>query len=78
MNHNNDIFIPKATRFQIIKTSNQNISYIDPEKSSDFSPKKVGKSGAGVGRGSKFDFTRQFKNNPGVGEYQLPSIWSKY
>ena len=31
-----------------------------------------------MSKGNKFDFTRQYKNNPGVGEYQLPSIWSKY
>ena len=77
MNHNNDIFMPKANRFSKIKSSNPNISYINPEKSSDFSPKKI-HGVYGMSRGSKFDFTRQYKHNPGVGEYQLPSIWSKY
>ena len=76
MNSNSDILIPKATRFSNQKGVNPRVSYIDPEKISDFSPKS--KKGWDMSKGTKFDFTRQFKNNPGVGSYKLPSIWSKY
>jgi hypothetical protein len=76
MNHNSDILIPKATRFPDQKPNSPFVSYIDPLKSSDFSPQH--KKGWHISRGSKFDFTRQYRGNPGVGSYKLPSIWSKY
>jgi hypothetical protein len=76
MNRNSDILIPKASRFLDNKANNPNISYIDPEKVSDFSPAR--EKGPNITKGTKFDFTRQYKGNPGVGEYKLPSIWSKY
>jgi hypothetical protein len=56
---------------------NQNVSYIDPALLSDFavSPrqKKVGTQSSTY----KIDFTKGLRDNPGVGEYQLPSIWQK-
>jgi hypothetical protein len=55
---------------------NPNVSYLDPEKASDFAGKK--ERGPYITKSSKFDFTRQFRGNPGVGSYKLPSIWSKY
>lgn len=76
MTKNSDILIPKANRFQTQKPINPNVSYIDPEKVSDFSSRLH--KGPAMSRGTKFDFTKPFRNNPGVGEYQLPSIWSKY
>lgn len=30
MNRNSDILIPKAARFQYLKCTNKNVSYIDP------------------------------------------------
>lgn len=76
MNHNSNILIPKSTRFPDQKPNSPFISYIDPEKSSDFLPKSH--KGWDISRGNKFDFTRQYRGNPGVGSYKLPSIWSKY
>lgn len=76
MNRNSDILIPKAARFEYLKSTNKNVSYIDPERSSDFFPKP--QKGPSISKSSKFDFTRPFRSNPGVGEYKLPSIWSKY
>ena len=76
MNQNSDIKIPRASRFSSSQAANPNISYLDPEKMSDFAVKK--EKGPYITKSSKFDFTRQFKGNPGVGSYKLPSIWSKY
>jgi len=76
MNQNSDILFPKSARFNPHRANSPLVSYIDPEKSSDFSPKLH--KGWDISKGLKFDFTRQYKGNPGVGEYKLPSIWSKY
>lgn len=58
------------------------MSYSDPAKLSDFSPENKNgyqhKKGADISTGRKVDFTRPYKNNPGVGQYKLPSIWDKY
>ena len=69
LNQNSDVIIPKANRFLNLKSGNPNVSYIDPEKSSDFSPKRVlkGHREHGMSRSTKFDFTKQSKHNPGVG-----------
>jgi hypothetical protein len=68
------MFLPKTVRFpQNGNHTNPYISYIDPEKVSDFSPKR--KKGWDMSLGRKFDFTRQYRGNPGVGTYKLPSIW---
>lgn len=34
--------------------------------------------GASIGRGGKYDFTFFYRDNPGVGQYKLPSIFDKY
>ena len=63
-----------------MKALNPNVSYRDPTKFSDFySPRRnMPERGYDMTLGSKIDFTRQYKNTPGVGQYQLPSIWDKY
>lgn len=76
MNNNSDIKMSRASRFSNSVALNPNISYLDPEKASDFSKKK--ERGPYITKSSKFDFTKQYKGNPGVGSYKLPSIWSKY
>jgi hypothetical protein len=76
MNRNSDILLPKAARFPPAQAVNPLVSYLDPERCSDFS--LASKRGWNMSRGGKFDFTREFRGNPGVGEYKLPSIWSKY
>jgi hypothetical protein len=71
--HQSDFFLPKTARFPSNKPNSPYISYIDPEKLSDFSPKR--NRGWDMSKGHKFDFTRQYRGNPGVGTYKLPSIW---
>ncbi len=83
MNNNyNEIIFSREKRFSEPKYVNPYISYSDPAKQSDFSPdNKNGyhhRKGADISLGRKMDFTRPFKNNPGVGQYRLPSIWDKY
>ena len=34
--------------------------------------------GAAFGKGEKTDFTHQYRHNPGVGDYKLPSIFDRY
>jgi hypothetical protein len=36
------------------------------------------KRGASIGYGDKYDFTKQYERAPGVGRYQIPSVWDKY
>lgn len=43
---------------------------------SDFSPKRKNR-GASISTTEKYDFTRRYKGNPGVGDYHLPSIFDK-
>ncbi len=45
-------------------------------RESDFDIKK--KTGAFIGFGDKHDFTKEVKQNPGIGKYQIPSLWDKY
>lgn len=75
INDYNEIIIPRAKRFPDKKPANPYISYVDPEEVSIFRPS--GK-GASIGLGNKHDFTAVRKQNPGVGQYRLPSIWDKY
>ena len=76
MNQNSDILLAKSPRFEKVKPVSPRVSYIDPEKSSEFRGGR--KRGWHIGKTHKSDFTEPFKHNPGVGQYQLPSIWSKY
>lgn len=71
------MIIPKAKRFAQKVASNPYVSYSDPAKFSDFSPSHWSR-GPNISTSKKTDFTRQYKNNPGVGAYKLPSIWDKY
>jgi hypothetical protein len=64
-----------------VDKQNQNVSYLREEKRDfDFKDKhaKVYYRGASIGRGDKYDFTNQYKSNPGVGVYNLPCIWDRY
>ena len=45
-------------------------------RESDFDAKK--KKGTFIGYGEKHDFTKDVKLNPGIGKYQIPSLWDKY
>jgi hypothetical protein len=82
VHHNTNIFTPTEPRFiSYIDKQNQNVSYIREEKRDfDFKDKhaRVYYRGASIGRGDKYDFTNQYKSNPGVGVYNLPCIWDRY
>ncbi len=45
-------------------------------RESDFDGKK--NKGAFIGYGDKYDFTKDRKDNPGIGKYQIPTVWDKY
>jgi hypothetical protein len=80
---NGYIVFPKANRFNYwVNNRNPNISYIDPFSknhcSFDYDEKKGHGKGPSIGYGDKYDFTKEGKNNPGVGNYKLPCIWDKY
>lgn len=75
MHNNNDIVIPSERRFQLYQDKqSQIISY------SRLSSMKFEKhyKGASIGNGSKTDFSEQYRSNPGVGQYKLPSIFDRY
>ena len=36
------------------------------------------KKGTYIGYGNKHDFTKVLAPNPGVGRYEIPSVWDKY
>jgi hypothetical protein len=81
VNHNHNIFIPTEKRFSDYSDKqNQRISYLSDRDDFDFKEKhsKNYYKGAAIGVGDKFDFTHVFKQNPGVGVYNLPSIWDRY
>ena len=68
MNSSNEIIIPRAKRFVEAFKANPNVSYSDPEKLSDFySPRNGHLKGYNMCVGKKSDFTKPYKNLPGVG-----------
>ena len=71
------MIIPRAKRFPEKIEVNPYVSYCDPDKISDFSPSKHHYK-YNMSLSHKVDFTKPYKNNPGVGQYKLPSIWEKY
>lgn len=73
--------MPTERRFQEYKDkANNNVSYLKDRSSMDFKDghAKVYYKGASIGRGNKLDFTALQKSTPGVGGYNLPSIWDRY
>jgi hypothetical protein len=36
------------------------------------------KKGPHIGYGQKYDFVKPSVDNPGVGRYEMPSVWDKY
>ena len=58
---------------------NPNVTYLGKRSFEFRNPltKKYYK-GTSMGIGEKTDFTKEVKTNPGVGNYQLPSIWDRY
>lgn len=80
---NGCIVFPKANRFQYwVNNRNPNISYIDPDaaihNSFIYNDKRGHGKGPSIGYGGKYDFTKESRSNPGVGNYYLPSIWDRY
>lgn len=81
VNHNNKIFMPSEERFKsYVDKQNTNVSYIKERNGMDFLDPhaKAYYKGASIGVGNKSDFTNQYRSNPGVGVYNLPSIWDRY
>lgn len=73
---NRSIVFSKERRFQDY-TDKQNpiVSYLTSELQSTNGSQY---RGASLGFGSKEDFTRSSRYNPGVGKYHLPSIFDRY
>lgn len=68
-------FFNRSPRFDDRKNNYEADSFsFKPE--SDFEVKR--KRGASIGYGDKSDFTKQYERAPGVGRYQIPSVWDKY
>jgi hypothetical protein len=81
VNHNTKIFMPTERRFlEYRDKQNNNVSYLRERNSMDFKNEhaKVYYKGASIGKGNKLDFTALQKSTPGVGGYNLPSIWDRY
>ena len=80
MSKNNDIVFGKEKRFAIYQDrQNDRVTYLG-DRSFEFQYPATKKHyrGASMGLGRKTDFTKEVKENPGVGNYQLPSIWDRY
>jgi hypothetical protein len=54
--------------------NNPFVSYLGPDSLSEFSPKAKRKE-KDFTTTDKVDFTKGLRHNPGVGDYNLPSIW---
>ena len=79
VNHNTKIFMPTERRFVEFKDKqNNNVSYLKDRNSMDFKNEhaKAYYKGASIGKGNKSVFTTI--QTPGVGGYNLPSIWDRY
>ena len=68
----------KSQRFLSSSKGSPVAGYLNPfaNNISDFNLKR--KRHGNIGLGNKIDFTKQTRNNPGVGEYKLPSIFDRY
>jgi hypothetical protein len=79
--HNNgDVVFPSEKRFMIYQDKQTNIisySKLPSMKFEEEHSKKYYK-GASIGVGNKADFTIYYRQNPGVGQYKLPSIFDRY
>lgn len=66
----------KSPRFDQKFDNNKSGDSFTLVRESDFDVSK--KKGPFIGFGDKYDFTRNVKHNPGIGKYQIPSLWDKY
>ena len=73
-NRGGSITFSRSPRFSIDKKQHPDSFFYHGE--SDFE-NKINK-GAFIGYGNKSDFTKIVQRNPGVGRYQIPSLWDKY
>jgi hypothetical protein len=75
---NQSITMSKSQRFAGSSHGSPVAGYLNPFASnvSDFNLKR--KRRGNIGYGDKTDFTKLTRNNPGVGEYRLPSIFDRY
>ena len=56
------------------KKQSVDLFFYNPD--SDFEGKK--KKGTNFGYGEKYDFTKVYEQTPGIGRYEIPSVWDKY
>lgn len=74
-NVNGSIRFTRSPRFEN-KQDNEGYQSYTYVRDSDFDVRK--RKGASIGYGNKHDFTKDIKLNPGVGRYEIPSVWDKY
>lgn len=72
-NHGGAQIFSRSPRFEKGKRNDADSFIYKAE--SDFDGSKRGSS---IGYGEKYDFTKQYERAPGVGRYQIPSVWDKY
>jgi len=80
MHNNNDIVMASEKRFQLYQDKQSQIVSYSRLPSMKFEEQQSKKyyRGASIGNGHKTNFTEQYKSNPGVGQYKLPSIFDRY
>ena len=73
-NINGSIKFSQSKRFEKNQfTGYQSYTYV---RDSDFDSKR--KKGTYIGYGNKHDFTKDYEQAPGVGRYEIQSVWDKY
>ncbi len=78
---NNDIVFSKEKRFTNYEDKQSGIVSYLQEKHRDLiflETNNKNYRASSFGFGTKANFTKEFLQNPGVGRYQLPSIWDRY
>jgi hypothetical protein len=75
-NSNGAIKFSRSPRFDENYENNKSGSSFTLVRESDFDARK--KKGTFIGYGDKYDFTKDGMHNPGIGKYQIPSLWDKY
>ena len=69
-----NVKFPKAQRFTSAqKPGYESFTYV---RESEFGKNKS--TGPYIGYGQKSDFVKPYVKNPGVGRYEIPTVWDKY
>lgn len=71
---NGNLKFSKSRRFESAeKEGYESYTYV---RESDFDVKN--RKGPYIGYGQKYDFVKPLVHNPGVGRYEIPSVFDKY